>query len=271
MASNERKRQEKLARKAAKRKKHAVEVRRAAEGSLTSMSGKRLMQLAATSPVHECLAPVELFERGIGTVVVSRRLPNDDLVTSVFLLDVHCLGVKNAFFTIGSTVDYRNLVHRVSEREQIQPIDPACARKLVEGAEAYARDLGFSPHPDYFSSAVIFGDIDAGECETEYVFGKDGKPFYVSGPYDTPAKVKRIVDTLTRRCGVGNFDYMALVGEPDDLQALGEGFEEDDEAFGEDEDAGEEAEGLVEEEPKSDSGGWLTRFSPFYRHGPPEV
>jgi hypothetical protein len=270
MASNERKRQEKLARRAAKRKKHAVEVRRAAEGSLTLMSGKRQMQLAAASPVQECLAPVDLFERGIGTVIVSRQLPNDDLATSVFLLDVHCLGVKNAFFTIGSTVDYRKLVNRVAEREQLQAIDPACARKLVEGAEAYARDLGFSPHPDYFPSAVIFGDIDKRACVTEYVFGKDGKPFYVSSPYDSPAKSKRIVETLTRRCGVGNFGYMLMVGEPDDLQALGEAFEEDDEAFEEAEDGGEEAEGHAQGEPKSGSGGWLTRFSPFHRHGSPE-
>lgn len=37
-------------------------------------------------------------------------------------------------------------------------------------------------------------------------FGRDGKPFYFSGPYDNPRKV---VQTLERTCGPGNYDYVA--------------------------------------------------------------
>jgi hypothetical protein len=269
MGSNERKRQDKLARKAAKRKKHAVELRRATGSSLTSMSEKRQMQLAAASPVHECLVPLELFEQGIGHVIVSRRLSNGDLAASVFLLDVHCLGVKDAFFTIGQMAEYRSLVSRVSQHERLHAIDSACARKLVEGAEAYARDLGFSPHPDYYPSAVIFGDIVSGACATEFVFGKDGKPFYVAGPYDTPAKSKCIVETLTRRCGEGNFEFMVMLGEPADLEPLDEEYPGDDEDFEEDENLAEGDEDRVAEEPEDTSRGWISRLSPFRRPGPP--
>jgi hypothetical protein len=224
------------------------------------MSEKRQIQVAAASPVHECLVPIDLFVRGIGNILVSRWLPNGDLVTSAFLLDVHCLGVKNAFFKVCSTADYRTLVSGVSRHGPLQAIDPACARKLVEGAEAYARDLGFGPHPDYFPSAVIFGDIDKSECATAYEFGKDGQPFYVAGPYDTPAKSKRIVETLTRRCGAGNFHYMVMLGEPEDLQALSDDDWEDEEF--------EETVDPAVEEPNPEPGGWLTRFSPFHRPGP---
>jgi hypothetical protein len=85
-------------------------------------------------------------------------------------------------------------------------------RKLVEEAEAYARDLGFPPHPDYQRARQIFGDLDVTACPTQYVFGKDGKPCFMSGPYDTPAKCRRILDTLTRRCGPEGFHFM-LAGE----------------------------------------------------------
>ena len=69
-----------------------------------------------------------------------------------------------------------------------------------------------SPHVDYPPAGALFGDIDAGVCRTEYEFGKDGKPLYVSGPYDTPAKIRKIMRTLTEKVGEGNFDFMVGAG-----------------------------------------------------------
>jgi hypothetical protein len=38
---------------------------------------------------------------------------------------------------------------RVGEQDPLEPMEPAGARKFVEGAVGYAARLGFSPHPDY--------------------------------------------------------------------------------------------------------------------------
>src|SRR5262245_38696707 len=100
------------------------------------------------------------------------------------------------------------------QQETFRVLHPTCARKLVEGAEAYARDLGFSPHPDYQRARRIFGDLDPTACPTHYTFGKDGKPFFMSGPYDTPARCRKIIDTLTRRCGPEGFHYTVAIGGP---------------------------------------------------------
>jgi hypothetical protein len=218
MASNERKRQQQLVRKAAKRKQKALGLKTAASQSPSAMSPARQMQLALASPIHECLVPETLFELGIGDVLFSRKLPNGDIAASLFLLDVHCLGVKNAFFRVFSEYDYRTLLQEISGHGALQELDPACVRKLVEDAEAYATDLGFSPHPDYHLSRQIFGDVDKEACPMSFQFGKDGKPFYMSGPRDSPAKSKRIVDTLAKRCGPGGFDYVVLVGGPPSLE-----------------------------------------------------
>ena len=40
-------------------------------------------------------------------------------------------------------------------------------------------------------------------------FGRDGVPFYLSGPYDNPRSVVR---TLARTCGEGNYHYVVGVG-----------------------------------------------------------
>jgi hypothetical protein len=272
MPGSERKRQEKLARKAAKRKQHVQALKRA-EAEQGPLSVRRAMSLVASAPIHECLAPVELFGRGIGTVVVSRKLPNGQLAVGSFLLDVWCLGVKNAFCRVLDPDEYRELRQRVSEREHMRETEPACARKLVESAEAYAQDLGFSPHPDYAFARQIFGDLDAGACPSRYEFGKDGKPFYVSGPYDTPVKSRRIVETLAARCGEGNFHYTVFLGGPEEL-GLGDEGEWDEEA--DDEEEVIEGESVTEditvesqhpgaEEATGRKGGWLSRLSPFRR------
>jgi hypothetical protein len=227
MASSERKRQEKLARKAAKRKQHHEALRRSAAESAHAMSLTGQLALANRAPVHECLAPVALFETGIGSVALSRSLPNGNIAVSVFLLDVWCLGVKNAFVKVLNTSEYRTLIERIAAREALTPFEAPCLRKLVEGAEAYAADLGFTPHPDYQISRGIFGDIDSTACPTEFQFGKDGKPYYVTGPYETLAMATGIVDKLRQRCGPDGFDSLFVLGSPPDM--------EDEEEFGEEE------------------------------------
>lgn len=53
----------------------------------------------------EAYYSTSLFDKGIGYVVVARFKLVGEAEIGVFLVDVFCLGVKNAFFT------------RVSERE----------------------------------------------------------------------------------------------------------------------------------------------------------
>jgi hypothetical protein len=115
------------------------------------------------------------------------------------------------------------------------PIHPTYARKLVEGAEAYARELGFGPHPDYQLAKRIFADIDATACPTSFSFGKDGKPFFIVGPNDSPKKVKKILDTLTKCCGPDGFRYLVGVGEAEEF-AVEDSELEDEESFEEEED-----------------------------------
>ena len=120
---------------------------------------------------------------------------------------------------------------------RMKAVEPGYAKKLVEDAIAYARDLGFEPHPDYKLPRKIFDDIDASECSAEFTFGKDGKPFFIGGPYDSAARSKHIIDTLQRRCGPDGYHYMMglspddgiwIGDEPDDWEEDEEDEEDDD-------------------------------------------
>ena len=168
----------------------------------------------ANCPIHECLVPEGLFEQGIGNVVFSRRLPDGRIALGMFMLDVFCLGVKNAFGTIVSRTQFEERVRHGRGPETFAPMPPACVRKLVEGGVAYARELGFNPHPDYAVASQIFGDVDSSACSTEFTYGREGKPFYCSGPNETEAQAQAIVEHLARRLGAEGFDYLIGMGEP---------------------------------------------------------
>jgi len=78
------------------------------------------------------------------------------------------------------------------------------AREVVFGSAEYARGLGFDPHPDF---AAAEGHLGPWTGPSSITFGNDGKPLYISGPYDDPRPIMR---TLEHAVGQGNFDFLAV-------------------------------------------------------------
>ncbi len=210
MAIDARKRARQLARKAAKRKAQVAAKRK--HDAVGSGSG----QLAHVSgfPLHQCYMPEALFRTGIGNVVISRKA-GDTVYAGVFLVDVYCLGVKDAYLAVHSQGEFASFINRFSELGALSPTQPACARKLVEEAVAYAGDLGVAPYKDYRKAQVVFGNIDPGACPQSFVFGKDGKPLFVSGPHDSKARCNLIMAKLRKRCGPDGFHFMIGMGQGD--------------------------------------------------------
>lgn len=211
MAFDPKNRLKKLAKKAAKRK--AKLVKKSLGLRMSDSLGKLiLIKNASSAPLHESLMPKSLFELGMGNLIVSRKMTSNQIAAGVFLVDTYCLGVKNAFFTIVSPERYQGMLEGMHGQASFVNIHPPCARKLIEGAVAYARNLGLSPHPDYQQTKEIFGDIDANACPTSFEFGNDGKPYYMTGPNETPRRRREILDTLTKSCGEGGFHFTLVEG-----------------------------------------------------------
>jgi hypothetical protein len=202
---NEARRQAALARKRSKQKAATKARNRTASHPQARMAAA---VAAAHSPVRECLVPESLFELGIGNIIFSRTLPSGETATAIFLLDVFCLGVKDAFFEILSPGEYEMTISRIKDRAPLRPALPSCARKLIEGAVRYAEVFGLRPHQDYRAAKGIFGDADPTTCSQDFEYGREGKPFYVSGPNDTPAKSRQILAMLERVCGPDGFHFL---------------------------------------------------------------
>lgn len=159
----------------------------------------------------EAFVSTELFEKGIGYLTVARFKSNGEVEVGGFLLDVYCLGVKDALYENLSVADYeQRFLRRIFEVTGKTPIDLPAARKLAEAAVAYAERLGIAPHADYRKARRVFGGINAAESTASFTFGKDGKPFYIQGPHDTHLRRDQILKTLKTRCGPGNYDYIVV-------------------------------------------------------------
>jgi hypothetical protein len=152
-------------------------------------------------------ATAESDGSGLASILIARDRGSTVSVCG-YLVDVWCLGVKDALGP--KSVDrrklpgYRDWYFRSYEQPPLAvPIE--LARQLVFGAVAYAHELGFEPHPDF---AACAGHLGTWSGSSDITFGRDGKPTYIQGPHDDAG---RIIKTLRRSVGDGNFDYLTQI------------------------------------------------------------
>ena len=106
-------------------------------------------------------------------------------------------------------------------------ISPALAHEIIYGSIGYAAKFGFRLQRDFRDSQWVLDPPETHPWSGKVEFGKDGKPLFISGPYDN---AEAIVRQLRRTAGEGNFNYLMMLGEPPD-----DFFVEDDDGFEEEE------------------------------------
>jgi len=213
MSSHGQKQQKKLAKKKAKRegKRHVV-----AQRATTGIES--LLRHAGEWPIVEAMVPKTLWQRGMGQLVIARQMPDGAIAFAVFLVDTYCLGVKDAFCDIRSRYAYREFIDQMEQVGLLEPVRPESFAKLITEAVAYAQAIGLPPHADYGTARLLLAGIDPSLSTDQYEFGQDGKPFYIQGPYDSPARSKLIAQKL----GVVGGEFVLVREHLEDLEELGD-------------------------------------------------
>jgi hypothetical protein len=149
---------------------------------------------------------------GLVSVLVARKHRWDKVSICGYLADVYCLGVKKV---LGPEITDEPGLRRFlpdyygayPHGWRDAPID--LARHVVFGAVDYARSLGFQPAAVFAHTADHLGPWQGPSAIT---FGRNGKPFYMSGPHDNPHTV---IKTLEHAVGPPpNFDYVITAQTP---------------------------------------------------------
>ncbi len=216
MATDQRKHQRKLERRAAKRKqKRHVLVRQQSAGLFQRQSE------FVRHPILHCTISDSCAMNGMGWVALSRQSPLRQVAYNAFLVDSYCLGVKNVISGIISRSDYDvHVASKLRGEQASRSVEPAEALKFLEEAVAYARGLGLPPHADYRKAIELFGDVDPSQSNAQFTFGKDGKPFFISGPHDTPDRCKQILSILNNTIGEDNHHFTTPIGFPLDGEMI---------------------------------------------------
>jgi hypothetical protein len=154
-------------------------------------------------------------ESGITPVVVAREQEPGKVMFSSYMVDLYCLGVKDAFTrTHCSRSKFeRDLPVLCSGSPEECSVE--LAHEVIYGALEFAEKYGFQPHPDFKAQKadLMLDPPDTHPRLGQVTFGKDGKPFYIAGPHDDQRKIRSITNTLRRTAGEGNFNFLVGLGD----------------------------------------------------------
>ena len=192
----------------------------------TIASGEPNISQAGAWALHQCWVSEDWQNpRAMNQLVVTRQSAGGQIAAGVFVIDLGCLGVKDAFARgFADIYEFEaELFDSIQSMQTMQPCTLDFAAKMVQTTIAYARGLGFEPHKDARKPLRLLGtDAHPENCpDTIPTGGEDGKPFYANGPYDN---MQKILSTLNRNVGEGNYTFMLMGEDFDELEAL---FEDD--------------------------------------------
>lgn len=196
------------AKKTARRQVVVAEKRKADIATLAGDESRQIME-AARAPITTCLVGGTIFQEGIGWVILARTLPSGTVGASFFLVDAWCLGIKDAFFRMLPHKQFEENLARNDSGQALRDAEPPYALRLLQAAAAYASSFGLAPSEGYAKAAMIFGDI--APSADNFVFGQNGKPMFVSGPNDSPSRIRRIMAALADSTGDGGYEYVVGV------------------------------------------------------------
>jgi hypothetical protein len=207
MPRDPRKQQKALMKKRSKQK--APSQHKSHQQASLSFSSQIIIRRAREFPLYECWinANWQTDDLGLVQIVLARQQPDGDICFATYLVDKFCLGLKNTFARAGfSPARYHDEVPGKMFREMKSMQCPVeLAHQMIYASIDYAAQFGFTPEKDYALTQYLLAP--RGELDEPYnlTFGKNGKPFFVAGPYDN---AERILKQLEKTAGPGNYDYL---------------------------------------------------------------
>jgi hypothetical protein len=168
-------------------------------------------------PLIGCWTIQEWQESGIAPIIIARQQDERKILFANYLVDLYCLGIKDVLVE----TDYpRKRFERSLPKfcmHEPEEISVELAHEIVYGALEFARQYGFEPHPDFtrLHADQVLDPPETHPRTHKVEFGQDGKPLYMSGPYDDEYKIKRILQTLEQTAGEGNFHFVTGFGDVD--------------------------------------------------------
>lgn len=169
-----------------------------------------IRQKARSLPIFECHINRDWQNRGLANIIVARIHKTGHITLGIYLVDLLCLGVKDAGYKFNiSAGEYMQLLYQYQQFDGMMKTDYALVHNIIFESIAFADLYEFQPHKDFISVAqYILEDDDDEQVELISIeCGRDGRPFYVRGPYEDDRLAAKIIAQLRRIAGPGGFSF----------------------------------------------------------------
>lgn len=131
--------------------------------------------------IEACYINKHWEEDGVADVLALRRLPGGGRAFGAFLIDLMCLGLKDAWGRIDiSLAEFRDMLGKTRQTVELISVPPQTAWRLVSGGVRWAQDNGFRLPPRYERWVSVLGNpADCASADTSDFGDEDGELIYV--------------------------------------------------------------------------------------------
>ncbi|HCC85900.1 MAG TPA: hypothetical protein DEQ06_04785 [Porphyromonadaceae bacterium] len=196
-----------------------------------------IRQRARNMPIFKCYVNDGWDEGGLAQVTVSRCHVNGNITFCSYLVDLHCLGIKDTLFDFNIPKGlFDEFIEEMSQEFELIECDYVLAHNIIYAGWEFAAEIGFKPHKDFLSTTqyMLEEDNDTIPLLQINCGDTDGKPLYIHGPFEDEAMANRIINTLEKNVGAGNYHYIVL-GEDLLFDDWDEEADEEDDDYDDDE------------------------------------
>lgn len=183
----------------------------------------RLRQL----PIFKCLVNDNWQETNVAHVSVLRRHVNGKLSGSAFLVDLLCLGVKDAYWFFNEDADEMMEKLESNDLDMVEiPYD--LAHNIVYAGHDFAADYEIKPHPDFAIARFALEEDDDNIPLIDIETGLDGIPHLMERH---PGQYADALLKLKKHAGEGNYKHSVVFNsmhEADEMEADWGDEDEDD-------------------------------------------
>ncbi len=122
--------------------------------------------------IGKCYCAVNLFEIGVGYVLVSREHTGGKISYACYLIETFYLGLKDSMYAIRVDADdFIDTVEMLSETTELEECSYEEAHNIIYGAIEYAAEQGRKPHSSFMITKYMLEEDTDDIPLIEYEFG----------------------------------------------------------------------------------------------------
>ncbi len=183
---------------------------------------KHIRTRMRTLPVAKCIINKDWQKEGLAIIVVIRQHKQGSQSAGFYLVDTHCLGVKDSFYKFNcEPQEIEDTINQYSNSQDMMEISYDEAHNIIYGAIAFAEEGGIEPCDEFGLTEYFLQEDNDDTPLIEYDFGLDGKHMLI---VNSRKDLNKYLPTLRANLPEEEIEYIVREDEFDNLYPYNEDY-----------------------------------------------